>query len=126
MDGVVGEAGEGVGGLVDVNFCFLGAGGFGEMENVFDDATKFGFGEQLRGVAVRLPAAEDFGGLDLMLSAHWFEKAEPILTLRKRDGDAPWPVPIVCMGWPLPQLGVPQSVQCRASRSRRSYSRIPW
>src|SRR6185437_6894641 len=39
------------------------------------------------------------------------EKAVPIFTLRKRAGDAPWPVPMVCCGWPLPQLGVPQSVQ---------------
>ena len=32
-------------------------------------------------------------------------------TLRKRAGEAPWPVPMVCMGWPFPQFGVPQSVQ---------------
>ncbi len=37
--------------------------------------------------------------------------AIPTVTLRKRDGDAPCPVPMVCDGWPLPQLGVPQSVQ---------------
>jgi hypothetical protein len=41
MDGIVGEAGEGVRGLVDVNFCFLGTCGFGEMENCVDDATEF-------------------------------------------------------------------------------------
>src|ERR1700719_4813709 len=38
-------------------------------------------------------------------------KATPILMLRNRAGEAPWPVPMVCMGWPFPQLGVPQSVQ---------------
>src|SRR6266853_3592009 len=31
-------------------------------------------------------------------------------------GEAPWPVPMVCMGWPLPQFGVPHSVQ--ASREQ--------
>src|SRR3954463_8652273 len=36
--------------------------------------------------------------------------AEPTFTLRKRAGAAPCPVPIVCIGWPLPQLGVPHSV----------------
>src|SRR5277367_526878 len=43
----------------------------------------------------------------------WFylAKATPTFTFRKRVGDAPCPVPMVCMGWPLPQLGVPQRVQ---------------
>ena len=40
-----------------------------------------------------------------------FANATPTLMLRKRAGDAPWPVPMVCMGWPLPQFGVPHSVQ---------------
>ena len=40
-----------------------------------------------------------------------FANAAPTFTLRKRAGEAPWPVPMVCMGWPLPQLGVPHSVQ---------------
>ncbi len=39
------------------------------------------------------------------------ENAEPIFTFRKRAGDAPCPVPIVCIGWPLPQFGVPHSSQ---------------
>ena len=38
--------------------------------------------------------------------------ALPDLILRKRDGLAPWPVPITCSGCPLPQLGTPHSVQC--------------
>ncbi len=38
--------------------------------------------------------------------------ALPILILRKRAGLAPWPVPITCSGWPLPQFGTPHSVQC--------------
>src|SRR5207249_7110077 len=33
----------------------------------------------------------------------------PNFNLRKRAGDAPCPVPMVCIGSPLPQLGVPQS-----------------
>jgi hypothetical protein len=35
-------------------------------------------------------------------------------TLRKREGDAPWPVPIVCIGWPLPQFGVPHKIHSSA------------
>jgi hypothetical protein len=38
-------------------------------------------------------------------------KAMPTRIFWKRAGAAPWPVPMVCMGWPLPQLGVPQRVQ---------------
>src|SRR4029077_20187521 len=41
-----------------------------------------------------------------------FANAAPTFMFRKRAGDAPWPVPMVCCGWPLPQLGVPHSVQC--------------
>jgi len=41
----------------------------------------------------------------------YFANATPTLMFLKRAGEAPWPVPMVCMGWPLPQLGVPQSVQ---------------
>ena len=41
-----------------------------------------------------------------------FEKATPTRTFRNREGDAPCPVPMVCIGWPLPQFGVPHSVQC--------------
>jgi len=37
VDGVVGEAGERVGGFVYVNFGFLGACGFGEAKNCVDD-----------------------------------------------------------------------------------------
>src|SRR5450759_3259086 len=38
--------------------------------------------------------------IDQDQGAHDFANAAPSLTLRKRAGDAPWPVPIVCMGWP--------------------------
>src|ERR1700721_1452545 len=40
-----------------------------------------------------------------------FAKATPTFTFRKREGEAPCPVPMVCIGWPLPQFGVPHSVQ---------------
>src|SRR5882724_3901863 len=39
-----------------------------------------------------------------------FYPALPTLILRKRAGAAPWPVPITCCGWPLPQFGVPHKV----------------
>ena len=55
VNGIVGEAGEGVRGFVDVNFGFLGAGGFGETKNGVDDATQFVFGEQLRRKSRCLP-----------------------------------------------------------------------
>src|ERR1700683_2820688 len=42
--------------------------------------------------------------------AVYFENATPTRTFRKRAGAAPWPVPITCCGWPLPQFGVPHSV----------------
>ena len=38
----------------------------------------------------------------------------PTCTLRKRAGAAPWPVWATCSGWPLPQLGVPQTIQWSA------------
>ena len=38
----------------------------------------------------------------------------PTRTLRNRAGAAPCPVPITCIGSPLPQFGVPHSFQCFA------------
>ncbi len=35
----------------------------------------------------------------------------PTLMVRKRAGAAPWPVWPICIGWPLPQFGVPQMIQ---------------
>src|SRR5579863_890747 len=46
-----------------------------------------------------------------LMTLVYFANATPTFTLRNLAGAAPWPVPIVCMGWPFPQLGVPQSVQ---------------
>lgn len=44
-------------------------------------------------------------------SRAYFAKATPTFTFRNRAGDAPCPVPIVCIGWPFPQFGVPHRVQ---------------
>jgi len=35
---------------------------------------------------------------------------------RKREGEAPCPVPIVCIGWPFPQFGVPHNTHSSASQ----------
>src|SRR5580704_1308496 len=48
---------------------------------------------------------------DRQADRRYFAKATPTLIFLNRAGEAPWPVPMVCIGWPLPQLGVPQSVQ---------------
>jgi len=45
-----------------------------------------------------------------MLSAECYEYALPTFTFLNLAGLAPWPVPIVCIGCPLPQFGVPHSV----------------
>jgi hypothetical protein len=45
VNGIVGEAREGVGCFVDVNFGFICAGGFGESKNGIDDSAQFTFGE---------------------------------------------------------------------------------
>src|SRR6202162_6497144 len=44
----------------------------------------------------------------------YLANATPTFIFRNLDGDAPCPVPIVCIGWPLPQFGVPHNVQCSA------------
>src|ERR1700677_20396 len=60
----------------------------------------------------RARAGGDFFLVGFMFGFYFYlAKATPTFMSRKRVGDAPWPVPMVCMGWPLPQLGVPQSVQ---------------
>src|SRR5260370_28518165 len=83
MNSVVGEARERAGNLLDVHFRPVRHGGFGEAQDGIDDST-------MRGKV-----------------AHLFENAAPMLTLRNRAGEAPWPVPIVSMAWPLPHLCVP-------------------
>jgi hypothetical protein len=48
VDGVVGEARERVGGLVDVNFGFVSASGFGQAHDRIDDPAQILFRKQLR------------------------------------------------------------------------------
>src|SRR6266481_8613596 len=106
MNGVIRETSERAGDFVNLDFGFFGAGGLGETKNRFDEAAKFALGEEVGGSCARaFWRLSRFSG-----RFHWLEKAVPIRTLRKRAGDAPWPVPMVCMGWPLPQLGVPHSI----------------
>ncbi len=93
MDRVVGKARERVNTYVEVHFGLVRAAGFAELQNAFGDAFELCASE-------RLLCPGDFH----------FAKATPTLTLRKRDGDAPWPVPMVCIGWPsCRNSGVPQS-----------------
>src|SRR6185437_13958366 len=86
-----------------------------KLEDFLRDAAQFGRAEtMLHGD--RVPASRSLRQSALPCSrfrllGHYFERAIPTFTLRKRAGDAPCPVPIVCIGWPLPQFGVPQSVQ---------------
>ena len=39
-------------------------------------------------------------------------EAKPIASDHDEPWLAPWPVPITCSGWPLPQFGTPHRVQC--------------
>ena len=92
----------------NIHFGFVG---LGEAQDFFRDAVQLRIRRQMRGRdggpgRAALAACGGFAR-----GAHDLAKAAPSLMLRKREGEAPWPVPIVCMGWPLPQLGVPQSVQ---------------
>ncbi len=113
MNGVVGEARERVVDFVDVDFGFVGLSGFRETQNVVDDGAKFALGQQPSG-AGRCDGGFSSAFDDFSRRAHDFANAVPMRTLRKRDGDAPWPVPIVCIGCPLPQFGVPHKTHSSA------------
>jgi hypothetical protein len=104
VDGVVGEARECVDGFIDLNFGFVGSGNFAKAQNCRYSLLQFALGCQESTTAGELCSRCHF--------AYCPENAIPILTLRKRAGAAPCPVPIVCIGCPLPQFGVPQRVQC--------------
>ena len=118
VDGVIGEAGESGGDDVDFDFGFVGVG---EGDDLLGEAAELGGAEGVVGggaggfssggwrAARRLAAR--FGSGFGRWRHFYLAKATPILTLRKRAGAAPCPVPMVCIGWPLPQLGVPQRVQ---------------
>ena len=104
VDGVVSEARERIDGFIDLNFGFVGTGNFAKAQNRRYALLQFALGCQERTTAGGLCSRGHF--------AYCPENATPILTLRKRAGAAPCPVPIVCIGCPLPQFGVPQRVQC--------------
>src|SRR6185437_2589551 len=110
---VIGETRERARDGADIDFRFVR---FAELEDFLRDATQFGSPEMMLH-GNRVPAPRSLRRCALpcsrlrFLDHYYFESAIPTFTLRKRAGDAPCPVPIVCMGWPLPQFGVPQSVQ---------------
>ncbi len=49
VNGIVGKARERFGDVVDLNLCFVGAGGLREPEHGIGDSPQFAFGKQLRG-----------------------------------------------------------------------------
>src|SRR5580700_7555485 len=92
-----------------MDFCFRNSAKLGQPQNASTNLMQFALRTQSRDGDRGM-----FGSALSFSRAHWFEKADPIFTLRNRDGEAPWPVPITCIGWPLPQFGVPQSTQSSA------------
>ena len=109
MYGVIGETRQSIDGFVDLNFRFVGSGNFAKTQNGLYALLQFALGCQVRPIAGGLCSCRHF--------AYCPENAIPIFTLRKRAGAAPCPVPIVCIGCPLPQFGVPQRVQCSLPQS---------
>ena len=108
VNGIVRKAGERVDHLFDVYFRFLYSAELRQTQNVGRD------GAQLPHVAKCFAAdIRSFCRCSphRLPCVHPSEKAVPIFTFRKRAGEAPCPVPIICIGWPLPQFGVPQSSQ---------------
>src|SRR5207302_2978205 len=103
MYGVIGETRQSIDGLVDLNFRFVGSGNFAKTQNGLYALLQFTLGCQVRPTAGGLCSCRHF--------AYCPENAIPIFTLRKRAGAAPCHLPIVCIGCPLPQFGVPHSVQ---------------
>src|SRR5579885_217535 len=111
MNRVIRKSGERVYDFIDVHFHFGEPERFRDSEYLARDRSQLGRRRKLHlvpGAAVGRNLAVFTGRRDSV------KKAVPIPTLRKRAGAAPWPVPIVCIGWPLPQFGVPQSTQWSA------------
>ena|SRR3974390_3372888 len=104
VNGVVGKTREGVDHLIDVHFHFGQIERSRNLEYLACDRVEFTF-------RPKLSSSRSITNASFLRGAHSLEKAVPILTLRKRAGEAPWPVPIVCIGWPLPQFGVPHNTQ---------------
>ena len=108
---IVGEARERVVDFIDVNLGFARSGGFGETQNGINNLAKIAFGQKSRrGLPSGGRCVSAAPGFLYQGFAHCLENAVPMRIFLKRAGEAPWPVPIVCMGCPLPQFGVPQSV----------------
>ena len=103
VNGVIREPRQRIEGFVDLNFCFVGTGNFAKTQNGIDTLLKVALGYQMCAALARILSGRH--------STYCPENAIPIFTLRKRAGEAPCPVPIVCIGCPLPQFGVPQRVQ---------------
>jgi hypothetical protein len=96
VNGVVGEAREGVDSFLKVDFGFVGSGEFAEAQNGvyasfstrFRTLDAFSVCPVLYFFAIRMVIVQISGRKTLL----------PIFILRKRAGDAPCPVPMVCMG----------------------------
>src|SRR4029077_5624362 len=99
--GIVGKTCERVDDFIYVNFGFVDAARFSDAQHAIGNGAQFPFRPELNFGGGR---AATGGSAGFLREAHSFENAVPIFTLRKRAGAAPWPVPIVCIGWPLPQL----------------------
>ncbi len=108
VNGVIGEARQRANAFVNVYFRLRNANGLGDPQYRVDDAPTLALTQQLLVCDRRRSRCAP--------CAHCLENAAPIRTLRNREGDAPCPVPMVCIGWPFPQFGVPHSVQCSRSQ----------
>src|SRR5271167_4526638 len=113
VNGVVRETRERLNRFFDVHLGFRDTARLGQAQHRVNDAAQFALRLQLG--HNRRVSKPDGPSLYILL-AHSSEKAVPIFTLRKRAGAAPCPVPMVCMGWPLPQLGVPHKTQWSAEQ----------
>src|SRR5271165_1731882 len=111
VNGVVRETRERVNRFFDMDFSFRDTARFGQTQHRVNDGAQLARRLQL---GHRWSVSEATDRSLCFLFAHSLEKAVPIFTLRKRAGAAPCPVPMVCMGWPLPQLGVPHKTQWSA------------
>ena len=107
MNGVVGETRERIRHFLDVYFGLRHASGIGDPQDRSNRRLQLTLAKQYHAVRPRCAAVLRPNWL---LRFHCLANAAPMFTLRKREGDAPCPVPMVCIGWPLPQFGVPHSV----------------
>ena len=111
MNRVVGETRKRVIDFIDVYFGFIRSGRFRQTQNTVDNSPQLALVKE-SGRARRSSAS--FARRSFPGRAHDLENAAPILIFRNREGEAPWPVPIVCIGCPLPQFGVPHKTHSSA------------